>query len=376
MNIVLVSTAYPFRGGIAHYIALLYKHLSAQHNVQVVTFSRQYPSFLFPGKTQMEEGGSDAVIPTQQTIDSINPLTWWKTAKLIAAMKPDLLIFKYWLPFFGPCFATIARLVKRWSGARSLFICDNVIPHERRLGDIAFTRYAFKSADYFIVQSTAVEKELIDFYPRAQYAYVPHPVYEIFGDPVSKQDALCALNLPIGKYLLFFGYIRKYKGLMILLEAMKELASKSDIRLLVAGEFYDDEHKYRSYITENKLNDTVHFYSDYIANNQVKHYFCASDLVVLPYSSATQSGIAQIAYQFNKPVIATDVGGLAEVVLHEKTGFIVPPNNPHALAESILRFYDEKREATFVEAVESEKKKYTWAALIEAIEKLAAVKRS
>jgi glycosyltransferase involved in cell wall biosynthesis len=374
MKIVIVSTAYPLRGGIAHYIALLYKHLSERHDVEIVTFSRQYPKLLFPGTTQEERGGGGSVVPSEQLIDSINPLTWYSAARAIARKKPDLLIFKYWLPFFGPCFGTISMFVRRWTGAKTLFICDNVVPHEKRIGDTAFTRYAFRYVDYFIVQSKAVEHDLNAFQPRACYKLAPHPVYEIFGKSCRKADARAKLGLTDKRVILFFGYIRRYKGLHTLLDAMPTILEKVKLKLLVVGEFYDDEEKYRQQIADSGLQNDVALHAEYVPNQQVGLYFSACDVVVLPYVSATQSGIVQIAYQFDKPVIATDVGGLAEVVLNGKTGFIVPPQQPTAVANAVLRFYQEKREKEFVRNVKKEKKKYSWGAMVDAIEELASSK--
>jgi glycosyltransferase involved in cell wall biosynthesis len=373
MKIVIVGTAYPLRGGIAHYNALLYKHLSARHNVEIVTFTRQYPKVFFPGKTQVEKGGRDSAVPSEPLIDSVSPWSWFAAARAIARKKPDLVIFKYWMPFFAPCFGTIARLVKSWAGARVLFICDNVIPHEGRIGDTALTHYAFAAVDAFIVQSAAVEKELRAFYSQARYALVPHPVYEIFGSGLPKKQAKDELGITDEKVILFFGYIRRYKGLHTLLDAMPTILKTMNVRLLVVGEFYDDEQKYRRQIDENNLRDSVTVYSDYVPNEDVSRYFSAADVVVLPYISATQSGIVQIAYQFNRPVIATDVGGLAEVVLNEKTGFIVKAESPAEVANAVIRFYEEQREPEFVQNVREEKKKYSWDNLVQAIERLASV---
>jgi len=369
LNIVLVGTAYPWRGGIAHYLALLARHLSKRHTVTTVTFSRQYPAFLFPGKTQEEQGSADASVPAAQLIDSMNPFTWISAARTIAAMKPDLLVFKYWLPFFGPCFGTIAGLVRRWTGARVVFICDNVLPHERRIGDIAFTRFAFQFVDLFIVQSHAVEKELKHFRHNANAVFVPHPIYEIFGGGTSKARARKTLSISQRRVLLFFGYVRRYKGLDTLLEALAIIRPSLNVHLLVVGEFYHDEQIYRRQIRDLRIDENVTVVSDYIPNDRVGEYFSAADVVVLPYRSATQSGIVQIAYQFDKPVIATDVGGLAEVVRHGVTGFIVPPEDPPALASAVIDFYKEKHEARFTRAVQKEKKNYSWEAMVKAIEK-------
>jgi len=377
MKIVIVSTAYPLRGGIAHYVAALAANLRQRHTVEIITFKRQYPKLLFPGKTQEESGGQagyDKIAAAPQLVDSINPLNWIRVAREIRRRQPDLLIFKYWLPFFGPCFGTIAKLAKRGTKTKTLFICDNIIPHERRPGDVTFTKFAFKHADFFLVQSDAVERELLHHFPGATYRKSPHPVYEFFGAPISKTAARQALKISAQNVILYFGYVRPYKGVMTLLEAMSHLrAQQREIgatQLLVVGEFYDDEKKYRQHAEELQLDDRVRFVADYVPNEEVAHYFCAADVVVLPYLSATQSGIAQIAYNFDKPVIATNVGGLAEVVKPDQTGYLVAPNDPPALAEALSKFYREKREDEFTANVKIEKRNYSWTRLVEAIEEL------
>ena len=352
MKIIIIGTAYPLRGGIAHFNALLARHLSARHTVETITFKRQYPKFLFPGTTQEEQQSERIDIPpAPRLVDSINPFNWIRVAREVRRRKPDLVIFKYWLPFFGPCFGTIAKLSTRATSTQVLYICDNVVPHERRPGDILFTRYAFNQGDFFIVQSDAVEKELLKYFPQSQYRKVPHPVYEIFGPSIPKEEARRALEISAKKVILYFGYVRAYKGLMILIEAMKRIRDSGvgigDIELLLVGEFYDSEAKYRERVKDLNLESCVRFVSEYVPNDAVARYFCAADVVVLPYLSATQSGITQIAYNFNKPVIATDVGGLAEVVVDGKTGFIVPPNDSAALSSAVRRFYEEKRETEF-----------------------------
>jgi glycosyltransferase involved in cell wall biosynthesis len=370
MKIVIIGTAYPLRGGIAHYNALLANQLSKHHTVETITFKRQYPRLLFPGKTQQESGEPHHTTPAPQLLDSINPFNWFRVAKEIRARAPDLLIFKYWLPFFGLCFGTIAKMVKRGTHAKALLICDNVIPHERRPGDVVLTKYLFKHADFFIVQSDTVERDLNAMWPKARYKKVPHPVYELFGRAIDKQEARSILGLQAANILLFFGYIRPYKGLHILIDAMSKLVDKLDVRLVVVGEFYDDEKKYRNQIRELRLDSHVTINGDYVPNEKVRIYFSAADVVALPYVSATQSGIAQIAYNFDRPVIATDVGGLREVVRDNNTGFLVPANDSDALARSIFRFFTEKKEAEFTANVQKEKQKYTWDAMEEAIEKL------
>ncbi|HUI10956.1 MAG TPA: glycosyltransferase [Bacteroidota bacterium] len=372
MKITIVGTAWPLRGGIAHYVALLYRALARRHDVDLVTFSRQYPAFLFPGRTQREEGAAESFrVPGEAIVDSVNPLTWLAAGRRIRRRHPDLLVFKYWLPFFGPCFGTIARIAKRGTRTRVVYICDNVIPHERRPGDRAFTRYAFRAADAFVVQSRAVERELHGFLPGARSAYVPHPVYHGFGDAVSRAEARRRLGLGSGNVLLFFGYVRRYKGLDVLLDALALVRGTLDVRLLVAGEFYDDEAPYRDRIRRLSLESAVTVRSEYLPNDEVKYFFSACDAAVLPYTSATQSGIAQIAYHFDLPVIATDVGGLAEVVHDGETGIVVAPGEAAALAEGILRYFTATDRERMRRAVAAEKNRYSWEALVTALEELA-----
>ncbi len=372
MNILVLGTAYPWRGGIAHYIALLADHLKKNHRVDIVTFTRQYPLFLFPGKTQRETGDPGIVMQTESMIDSINPINWILTGWKLRKRNYDVVVFKYWLPFFGPCFGTICRLIKWRKKTKVIALCDNVLPHEHRPGDSVFTKYAFHIVDGYIVQSESVERDLLSFVKNPSYKRVMHPIYENFGSSISKEEARKTLGFKENdRIILFFGYIRKYKGLDLLFEAMKTVRKSMDIHLLVAGEFYDDEHSYREFVEINNMNDCIHFMSEYIPGDRVPVLFSAADCVVLPYRSATQSGIVQIAYNFNKPVIVTNVGGLAETVSNGMSGFVVPPESPEALASSIAAFYRENREVSFIKEVKKEKVKYSWKSLVEAIETLS-----
>ena len=360
MKITILSTTYPFRGGIAHFNGLLYRELVRENDVDVITFSRQYPSLLFPGKSQLEQDDSLEEIPSLQIVDSINPFNWIKVGLEIKKSSPDLLIFKYWMPFFAPCFGTIAKIVKRNIGTKVLVICDNVIPHERKPGDNILTKYFFNSADYFILLSEKVKNDLLTLKPNAKYKVIPHPIYSNFGNAVSKDEARKKLKLSDEKLILFFGFIRDYKGLDVLLEAMAELKNKIDIKLIIAGEFYTDKEKYIKLIDKLKIKENIYLFTDFIPTSEVKYFFSACDVVVLPYKDATQSGIVQIAMNFKKPVIASNVGGLGEVVHNNKTGFIVEKENPSQLAEAILNFYDGKKEKEFIDNIENEMSKYSW----------------
>jgi glycosyltransferase involved in cell wall biosynthesis len=371
MNILVIGTAYPLRGGIAHYNALLATHLAKRHHVDVITFKRQYPKLLFPGKSQMETTDAGTPIKSEQLIDSINPINWIRIGLQLRRRRPDVVIFKYWLPFFGPCLGTICRIIRWRQSTRVIAICDNVIPHERRPGDHLFTRYAFGAVDAYIVQSDTVENDLKKMVQNPLYRKVAHPVYENFGSPIPKSEARKRLGLTEERIILFFGYVRRYKGLHTLIEAMKHVKESIDTTLLVVGEFYDEEADYIDHIARANLGSIIHIISDYVPNEKVAEYFSAADVVVLPYHSATQSGIVQIAYNFNRPVIATDVGGLKEVVLDNLTGLIVTAENAVFLADAIIKFYNQKMEDRLSARIEEEKKKYSWDTMVNAIEEIA-----
>ncbi len=369
MNIIIIGPAFPWRGGIAHHTNTLASHLKKKHHVEIITFSRQYPKFLFPGKSQHDPSDKMPDVRGLQLIDSINPLSWISTALKIRKKKPDLIIFAYSIPFFGVCYGTIAAFVRVFSRIKVMFLCHNIIPHERRFGDKALTKFAFGFSDYFLVQSSSVEKDLLKLFPSAKYTNSPHPVYEMFGNPMPKEKAKNILQTSEEKIILYFGYIRHYKGLSVLLEALKYL---NDVNLLIVGEFYDPKTKYEKLIKEFDIGSRVKIVADYVPNEDVPVYFSAADAVVLPYISATQSGIAQIAYNFDKPVIATDVVGLREVIIDGKTGYIVPVNNAEKLAAAIKKFYEEQKEKEFSENVKVEKQKYSWDFFVTNIEKLVS----
>ncbi|MGD0589501.1 MAG: glycosyltransferase [Bacteroidota bacterium] len=370
MKIVIVGPAYPLRGAMAQMNAILGHRLSQKHDVQIVSFTRQYPSLFFPGKSQIDPGKPLFNVPTVSLIDSINPISWYRAARYITNQKPDVIIFRYWMPFFAPCFGSIARLVKRKFNAQVIFICDNIIPHEKRPGDGALTKYAFHSADAFVVLSKEVEKDLVRILPNVRYIVSPHPLYDVFGTLQPKEEARKRLGLKDERVMLFFGYVRSYKGLSVLIDAMLKIQEMVPVTLLIVGEFYEDEKKYRAMIHGHGLESCIRIYSQYIPNDEVATFFSAADVVVLPYISATQSGIIQIAYHFNKPVITTHVGGLSEVVIHGHTGFVIPPNNPDALTKAVMEFYNEHCEEEFAKNISEEKRQYGWDKFIERLETL------
>ncbi len=368
MKITILSTAYPLRGGISHFVGLLYKELAKNNEVSVITFRRQYPSIFFPGKSQLESGDTLEKIPTEILVDSINPINWIKVGNKIKNDSPDLLIYKFWMPFFAPCFGTISKTAKRNGRTKVLVICDNIIPHENKPGDTTITKYFFKYADYFVLLSKKVQEDLLKLKPKAKNKILPHPVYSNFGTPVDKKEARKFLDLPIDeKLILFFGFIRDYKGLDVLLEVMKMLKTELNIKLIIAGEYYSNEEKYKKIINELGLQNQLYLFTDFISTSEVKYYFSACDAVILPYRDATQSGIVQIAMNFHKPVIATNVGGLAEVISDGSTGFIVEKENSMKLATAIENFYLQNKEKQFVSNIIKETDKYSWSKFTEGI---------
>ena len=370
MRITILSTAFPLRGGIAHFVGLLYKELKKDYDVNIITFSRQYPSILFPGKSQKESGDTVEDIPASVEVDSINPFNWIKIGNKIRKQAPDLLIFKYWMPFFGPSFGTITKIAIKNRKTKVMVICDNVIPHERKLSDRIFTKYFFNSVDYFITMSKSVQSDLFSLYPKAKEKLLFHPVYSNFGEVIDKEEAKKKLNLKSDNILLFFGFIRDYKGLDVLLQAVALIKDKMDFTLVVAGEFYSNEKETTSLTEELGLKNIVKYYKDFIPTNEVKYYFSACDVVVLPYKSATQSGIVQIANNFDKPMISTKVGGIPEVIENGKTGYLVEKENPEQLANAILKYYNENKEAEFVENIKNEASKYSWGEFVKGMMEL------
>ena len=360
MKIVIVSPAYPLRGGIAHSAGLLYKELAKNHEVFLITFKRQYPNFLFPGKSQTESVEETDRIPTEVILDSINPFSWNSTAQRIISIKPELVIFKHWLPFFAPCYGWMAKKIKKSSNAKLMAVCHNIIPHEKRIGDKILSKYFLKKMDYFIPLSDQVKKDLFLFVKNPLYKLLPLPVFSLFGDSVDKDEAKKFLKLSDKNILLFFGFIRDYKGLDVLIEAFSIVRKNVDVKLIVAGEFYEPEEKYIKLIEKHKLEDVIILKEDFIPTSEVKYYFSAADAVVLPYKSATQSGIVQVAVNFCMPVIATNVGGIGEVIEDGKTGFVVEKESPEKLAHAIIRFYKEDKEKEFTSNMKSLKGKYSW----------------
>jgi glycosyltransferase involved in cell wall biosynthesis len=369
LHLALVGPLYPYRGGIAHFTQSLGRRLEARgHTVHAVTFRRQYPELLFPGRTQFETTRPADAFDAPRLLDTVGPISWARTARHLRGLNVDAVVFQYWMPFVAPALGTVAR---RLGDARRLAVVHNALPHERRPGDRLLTRYALRAFDGLVVLSDSVRRDVERLAPGVPVRQQAHPVYDFFGEPVPRADARAALGLPAdAPLLLFFGFVREYKGLRVLLDAMPLVRARvPGVRLVVAGEFYDDEAPYRTQVRRLGLGDAVRFDAEYIPNERVGRYFGAADLVVQPYLSATQSGVAQIAYHFETPVATTDVGGLAETVPPD-AGLVVPPDDPAALADAVARFFDEQMADALAAGVRRMRAATGWDPLCAAVEGL------
>lgn len=376
-KVVIVGSAYPLRGGgIATFNERLAQAFSEHgDDVIIYTFSLQYPSFLFPGTTQYSKEPAPEGLDIRIKINSINPLNWYFSAKEIARQNPDIVVMRFWIPFMGPCLGSIARLIKKnlKNTVKIVAITDNVIPHERRIGDHLLVKYFIKSADAFIAMSDSVLKDLSMFDKIKPRSYYPHPLYDNFGDVIPKHEAKAKLGLDQNtSYLLFFGFIRDYKGLDLLLEAMAyEEFDSMGIKVLIAGEYYGNEEKYNAMINKLDIAKKLEMRTEFIPNTEVYLYFCACDVVVQPYKNATQSGVTQIAYHFNKPMITTNVGGLSEIVPDGKVGYVVNPDSSE-IAFAILKFFKESKEQEFINNIAKEKLRFNWEGLIDTIKSFSS----
>lgn len=362
MIICSIGPAYPYRGGLASFNDRLARQFSAEgHNIEIITFSLQYPGFLFPGKTQYTDGPAPKDIKITRMLNSLNPFNWIATGLKIKQKKPDILLIRYWLPFMGPCLGTVARIVKRNRFTRVICIFDNVIPHEKRLGDKILTSYFAGSIDGAIVMSKTVLDDLRTFRGNIPVKLTPHPLFDNYGLQVSREEALSLLNLDgENSYLLFFGFIRAYKGLDLLINAFSDnRLRKRRLKLIVAGEFYEDDTPYIELIKKYHIEDDIIFFNHFIKDSEVSLFFSVADIVVQPYRSATQSGVTQIAYHFEKPMLVTDVGGLSEIVPDGKCGYVVRPEASE-ITGALLDFYDNNRKEFFTEGVKQEKLKFSW----------------
>lgn len=371
MKILIVGPAWPYRGGIADFDERIAReYIKKGDEVEIFTFTLQYPSFLFPGKTQYSPDPRPEDLDIKRKVNSINLFNWIKMGRELKKKNADLLIIKFWLPLMAPCFGTIARIVKGNGKTKVVSILDNIIPHEHRPGDKILSKYFVSSIDAFIAMSKSVYDDLKSLNDKKPCLLSPHPIYDNFGTAVNREEAIGSLGLdPSAKYMLFFGFIRDYKGLDILLKAIAdERIKNSDIKLIVAGEFYNNSEKYFEMEKQLGLEGKIIWRTDFIADEQVKNYFCASDIIVQPYKTATQSGVTQIAYHFEKPMLVTNVGGLPEIVPNGKVGYSVEPE-AKVIADAISDFYCNGRYAEFVENIKEEKKKYSWDRMLENVDK-------
>ncbi len=376
-SVVIIGPAYPLRGGLATFDQrLATEFIREGYDCPIYSFSLQYPSFLFPGTTQYSTEPPPEGLTILSRINSINPFNWWSVGEELRKMRPDLIVVRFWLPLMGPALGTILRRVRKNRHTRIVAITDNVIPHEKRPGDTPFTRYFLKSCDAFVTMSEKVMSDLRTFEPDKPARQVAHPLYDNFGEPIPQHEAralLRAKGLNIGdrdKVLLFFGFIRKYKGLDIALEAMADQRIRDQgIKLLVAGEFYEDAEPYRQLITRLGIDNALLLATDFIPDSEVRNYLCAADAVIQPYRNATQSGVTPLAYHFEKPMIVSNVGGLPSLVPHEQVGLVAEPE-PGAMADAMLRFFI-LGDSFFLPALRTEKEKYSWSRLVETILQLS-----
>lgn len=373
MNILITGPAYPYRGGIAAYNERLAEQFLLEgHQVELATFKMQYPRILFPGKTQYVSGNPPRQLTILRVLHSMNPLNWFIQGLKYRKKRYDLVIVRYWLPFMAPCLGTFARLLRRRS-TRVVALIDNMVPHEKRPGDRLLSRYFVRSVDGFTVMSRKVEEELYLFDKKKPRLRTPHPLFDNFGIAPSREEALKALDLSGEyRYFLFFGFIRKYKGLDLLLEAFAHPSvERSKYRLLVAGEFYTAKEPYLKQISRLGLADQVYLFDRFIPNGEVRLFFAAADLVIQPYRDATQSGVSQIAYHFEKPMIVSDVGGLGELMAGGKAGYTVKPA-AGAIAEAIVSYQREEDKNRYISHIRDIKKRFSWEKLTEGLLQLAA----
>jgi D-inositol-3-phosphate glycosyltransferase len=369
LKAILLGPAHPLRGGIANFNESLgIAFIKNSIETEIISFSFQYPTFLFPGKTQKSDSKAPENLTIHSLLSSVNPITWWRTANYIKKQSPDIIIVQFWLPLMGMALGSVIRLLGKKNRPRIVAVVHNAKPHEKRFGDEFLTKYFLNVCDGFVTLSKSVLDDLTEFTDNTNKIFVPHPIYDIFGDKVEKDEARDFLELDKqARIILFFGIIRKYKGLGLLLKALAiDRVRKLNLKVLVAGEFYEDKNQYYQQISEYGLKDSVIISNKFISNDEVKQYFCAADLIVQPYLSGTQSGVTQIAYNFERPMLVTNVGGLAEIVFDGKTGYVTELDE-ESIANALVDFYENNREAEMSKNVAEEQYRFTWHAMVDAI---------
>lgn len=358
MKIAFLSTFYPFRGGIAQFSGAMFRSLEINHQIKAFNFKRQYPQILFPGETQLVKDDDSAdSINTERILDSINPISFVKTAKDINNFKPEIFISSYWMTFFGPSMGGVAKRLN--PSIKKIAILHNVKPHEKRFFDKAANNYFLNNHDGFVVLSDAVEKDLLEIHPEAKVLQLKHPNYNHFGAKLNQINAVAQLGLdPEKKTILFFGIIRDYKGLDVLLDAFNKL--NEDYQLIIAGECYGSFEKYYLQIEKNKNKSRIKLHLNYVSDQEVTNFFSAADVCILPYKSATQSGITAISHHFCVPIIATDVGGLKETIKNGENGLIVESSNAEKIKFSIQKYFNEGLKSKFEEKLKQENEENSW----------------
>ncbi|MBR4198346.1 MAG: glycosyltransferase [Bacteroidales bacterium] len=374
MNIIIIGTAYPYRGGLAAFNERLATEFQRQgNNVEMYTFTLQYPNFLFPGKTQFSPDPAPKNLTISRKVNSCNPFNWIKVGKEIAKKRPDVVVFAYWMSFMAPCFGTIARKIRKNKHTKIMALVHNMIPHEPNILDRFLPPYFVKSMYGFMALSESVVKDIEHFDKRGcPKSFSPHPIYDHYGIRLGRDEALQLLNLdPKYRYVLFFGFIRAYKGLDMLIDAFADHWLKhSDIKLIVAGEFYGDSTPYLSQIDQLGIADKIVLCTDFIPDGEVNRYFSAADIVAQPYKTATQSGVTQIAFHFEKAMLVTNVGGLPEIVPDGKIGYVVEPDSEQ-IAAALRKFFEENKREEFEKNIVEEKQKYSWSRFTDTLKALA-----
>jgi len=366
-TVKIIGPAYPYRGGIATTNERLAQEFTSfGFNVEIETFTLQYPSFLFPGKTQYNDKPVPEHLKIRRTINTVNPLNWFKVGRRIKREKHDLVIIRYWMPFFAPCMGTIASIIRKNKHTIIICLADNIVPHEHRPGDRLLTNYFIQRIDGLIAMSRSELTAASTFRSNLPLGYCPHPIFDNYGERLSFEVARQKLKLDVDtKYLLFFGFIRDYKGLDLLIYAFAdERLRKFPVKLLVAGEYYSSPEPYLELIKKNNLEDLIELRTEFIPDNEVNLYFSAADMVVQPYKSATQSGVTQIGYHFNKPMLVTNVGGLSEIIPDGKIGYVVEPDVT-SIADALVDFFANNRITEFETNIVEEKKKFSWSNLVQ-----------
>jgi glycosyltransferase involved in cell wall biosynthesis len=370
-TVVILGPAHPLRGGLASFderLAREFQHFN--WDTTILTFSLQYPGFLFPGASQYSDEPKPDDLHIEVSINSINPINWILNGLRLKKSSPDLIIVRYWLPFMGPCLGTILRIAKRNKRTKVICVADNIVPHEKRPGDTIFNRYFIPVPDAFILMGESVRNALMTFRPNVAHILTDHPLYDNFGHIVDKSESRLFLDIPANqKLVLFFGFIRKYKGLDLLLDAFgSDTLKNTDIHLLIAGEFYEDSKPYLSQIENHQIADKIYLHTHFISDSEIKYYLSAADVVVQPYKSATQSGVTPLAYHFETPMIVTDVGALARLVPDNKVGLVCQPN-PESIASTIFRFFTIEKDH-FKQGIREGKLKLSWKTFVDSILKL------